>query len=278
MAKFWQRTPAGAMPVGHDTGGAMLTAPVGGTLHFMAGIPLTAVRDRESFVGARVDYLNYLFNNRAYLVAAANEPKLASLDVLLQRLVLTVVPRDGVDAATLKAAALGALRTALPGQPVQVRELDDEVARLGSDMYIFLARQNVQIYLLGGVLLALIGILAMAFANYAEDRRTLGLLRIRGGGPREILQFLAAGLSAPALVGLLFGGLIALLVGYGITNLVWKLREIQTIMIYLRSHLALSWQAASVAALLLLIVLSLVLFFSRWLFQRSARESLSDHS
>jgi hypothetical protein len=250
----------------------MLTAPVGGDLHFMAGIPLTTVKDRESFVGARVDYLNHLFNNRAYIVAGAGDEKLANLDVLLQRLVLSVEPKAGVDAARLKRAVLAAL----PGEAQGVREVDDEVARLGSDMYIFLARQNVQIYLFGGILMAIIGILAMAFANYAEDRRTLGLLRIRGGGPRELLQFLSAGLSAPAMVGLVFGGLIALVVGFGITNLVWKLREIKTIMIYLRTHLAVSWQTAAVACVLVFIVLALVLFFSRWIFQRTARESLSD--
>jgi hypothetical protein len=273
MAKFWQRPLGSAMPVGHDTQGAMLTAPVAGTLHFMPGIPLATVKDRESFVGARVDYLNHLFNNRAYIVASAGDPKLATLDVLMQRLVLTVAPNPGVGSAALKEAVVGAFN----GNLLQVRDLDDEIARLGSDMYIFLARQNVQIYLFGGVLMAVIGILAMALANYAEDRRTLGLLRIRGCGPREILQFLSAGLSAPAVIGLIFGGLISLLVGYGITNLVWKLREIKTIMIFLRTHLAVSWQTAAVGGLLLLIVLSIVLLFSRWIFQRTARESLSDH-
>jgi hypothetical protein len=273
MTKFWQRPLGAAMPVGRDTKGSMLTAPVGGTLHFMAGIPLTTVQDRDSFVGERVDYLNYLFNNRSYVVASANDPKLATLDVLMQRLVLTIEPNSGVSPAELKQAVLAAL----PSEPMQVRELDEEVARLGSDMYIFLARQNVQIYLFGGVLMALIGILAMAFTNYVEDRRTLGLLRIRGCGPREIFQFLSAGLSAPAAVGLIFGALIALLVGYGITNLIWKLHDLKTIMIYLHTHLMVSWQTVTVGGLLILIVLAIVLFFSRWIFKRSARESLSDY-
>ena len=126
------------------------------------------------------------------------------------------------------------------------------------------------------VLMAIIGILAMAFANYAEDRRTLALLRIRGAGPRDILQFLSAGLSAPAVIGLIFGGLIALLVGFGITNFVWQLREIKTIMLYLHTRLAVSWQTASVAVLLIGIVIIIALFFSRWIFKRTARESLSD--
>jgi len=207
------------------------------------------------------------------LAASANNPALADLDVLIARLVLTIVPKPGIDTTALKQAVLPALSV----EPLQVRELHDEVARLGSDMYIFLARQNVQIYLLGGVLMALIGILAVAFSNYAEDRRTLGLLRIRGCGPRQILQFLSAGLSAPAVVGLVFGVLISLLVGYGITNLVWQLRELKTIMVYLTTHLAVSMQTALVGAFLILILVSILLFFSRWIFNRTAREGLSDH-
>jgi hypothetical protein len=273
LSNFWRRSVGSEMPVGHDIRGTMLTAQSAGTLHFLSGIPLAAVKDRESFVGTRIDYLNHLFNNRAYLVAAPGNKKLATLDVLIPRLVLTVVPEPGTDAAALKHAVLAAL----PVEPLEVRELHDEVLRMGSDMYIFLARENVQIYLLGGVLMALIGILAMAFSNYAEDRRTLGLLRIRGCGPREVLQFLSAGLSAPAVVGLIFGAMISLMVGYGITNLIWQLREIKTIMIYLRSHLAVSWQTALVSGFLLLIVFGVLVFFSHWVFKRTARESLADY-
>lgn len=272
MANFWQPAVGREMPVGRNTSGAMATAPVAGTLHFMPGMPMGTVKDRESFVGARVDYLNHLFDNRSYMVSSIGNPKLATADVLMQRVVLTVVPSEGTETAALKKAVVAAL----PADPLQVRELRDEVTRLGSDMYIFLARQNVQIYLLGGVLMALIGILAMALANHAEDRRTLGLLRIRGAGPREIRQFHSGGLSAPAILGLLFGAVMSLLVGYGITNLIWKLREIKTIMLYLRTYPAASWQTAAVAALLLLMVFGILFFLSRWIFQRTAREGLSD--
>jgi hypothetical protein len=262
----------GTIPAGRDTRGAMLQGVHGGVLHFMPGMPLAAVKDRDSFIGARVDYLNYLFNNRAYLVSGAGNPDLAALDALIPRVVLSIAPQPGVTPADLRRAVL----SVLPAEPLQVRELQDEVARLGSDMYIFLARRNVQIYLLGGVLMALIGIIAVALSNYAEDRRTLALLRIRGCGPRELLQFLSAGLSAPAAAGLAFGAAIALLVGYGITNLVWRLRELRTIMLYLKTQLALSMQTAWVGAFLILSVVVILALLSRWMFRRSAREALSE--
>jgi hypothetical protein len=272
LAGFMQWPLGGTIPAGRDTRGAMLQGVHGGVLHFMPGMPLAAVKDRDSFIGARVDYLNYLFNNRAYLVSGAGNPDLAALDALIPRVVLSIAPQPGVTPADLRRAVL----SVLPAEPLQVRELQDEVARLGSDMYIFLARRNVQIYLLGGVLMALIGIIAVALSNYAEDRRTLALLRIRGCGPRELLQFLSAGLSAPAAAGLAFGAAIALLVGYGITNLVWRLRELRTIMLYLKTQLAMSMQTAWVGGFLILSVVVVLVLLSRWLFRRTAREALSE--
>ena len=106
-------------------------------------------------------------------------------------------------------------------------------------MYIYLARQNVQIYLLGGLLLALIGIFAVAYANYVEDRRTLALLRIRGAGPLQVVRFFIPNIIGPSLAGFVIGALIALAGGYGITKLVWELRQLQTVLNYLPTHLAL---------------------------------------
>jgi hypothetical protein len=272
LDRFWQRAPGKEMPVGRDIESGMASAPLGGVVRLLPGVPPTAVKDRESFVAARVDYLNYLFDNRPQLAAAAGNPAIARLDALLPRLVLAITPASGVDVDTLARAVV----RVLPAEPVQVRTLPDEVGRLGSDMYIFLARRNVQIYLVGGLLLAIVGILAIAAANHAEDRRTLGLLRIRGGGPRHLLQFLAATLSAPAVAGLVLGALIALLAGYGITNLLWQLRELKTVVVYLTTHLAVSAQTALVGAALVAVLAATLGVFTRWIYNRTAREGLSD--
>ena len=267
---FWERNVGEQMPVGRDVDGNMVKVPVGGAVRFMPGIPVAAVSDRDSFVGARIDYLNRMFHNRAYEVSAATNPAIARLDVLMPRVMLSIAPARGVSLDALRDAVLATL----PVAPLQVRELSREKARLGSDMYIYLARQNVQIYLFGGVLMALIGIIAVALSNYAEDRRTLGLLRIRGCGPTEIWNFLTANLVAPSLGGLAFGIAVALLVGYGITNLIWQLRELDTIMRYLPTRLAVEGQSWAVGAVIVVIILAVTLIFSRWVFRRSARESL----
>ena len=272
LAAYWQRGPGDLMPVGRDVHGTLRSAPLAGTVRTLPGIPLRTVNDRDSFVGARIDYLNYLFSTRAFVVAAAGQPGLADLDVLIPRVVLTVRSIPGVAPEALRDRVV----QALPAHPLEVRELEGEIARLGSDMYIFLARQNFQIYLLGGLLLAVIGILAVALANYAEDRRTLVLLRIRGCGPRQMLRFSSASLLAPSAVGLVFGALVSLIVGYGITNVVWLLRELRTILTYLPTRLVVSERTALVAALLVLLLVAIALASSRWVFRKTARESLAE--
>ena len=96
-------------------------------------------------------------------------------------------------------------------------------------MFIFLALENMRIYLIGGVLLALIAILAIALTNYLEDRRTLGLLRVRGVSPGQLFRFFASSLLAPALLGLAVGLLVAGAAGFGLTNLIWSLRELKSV-------------------------------------------------
>lgn len=271
LANYWQRRPGDQMPVGRDTSGTMLPAPLAGTVRFLPGIPLASVNDRETLVSARVDYVNYLFNNRAYLVVDPQSPGLANLDVLIPRVVLAIRTQPGVlDRAAVRERVLGAL----PVEPLDVRELRTEISRLGSDMYIFLARQNVQIYLFGGLLLALIGVVSVALSNYAEDRRTLGLLRVRGCGPQQVLQFFSSGLFAPSVLGLIFGALVSLVVGYGITNVVWELRELRTILTYLPTHLVVSDRTAVIAGVHVLVLFGTALLFSKWVFRKTAREGL----
>src|SRR5204862_7630054 len=166
-------------------------------VHFLPGVPLRTVNEREGFISARVDYLNHLFTNSPYLIGGADNPSLADLDVLIPRVVLTVAASGQGSAQQFREAVLKSIEI----QPLDVHDLETEISRLGSDMYIFLARENVRIYLLGGLLLALIGIVAVAYANYVEDRRTLALLRIRGAGPVDVVRFFMPNVLGPSLVG-----------------------------------------------------------------------------
>jgi hypothetical protein len=270
VGAFYKKQIDEPMPVGRMTDGKLQRMPYGGSLLFLPGAPLRTVNDREGFVAARVDYLNHLFTNAPYLIGAQDEAALRDVDVLVPRVILSVAAKSGVDIADLRARVIAA--TGL--EPLEARDLSSEMTRLGSDMYIYLARQNVQIYLLGGFLLALIGIYAVAYANYLEDRRTLALLRIRGAGPADVVRFFLPNVLGPSLVGLVIGGGVALIVGYGITKLIWELRQLQTVLNYLPTRLSVSWETAAVAGALSLVLAAIVFIFARWIFAKTARQGL----
>jgi hypothetical protein len=141
-------------------------------------------------------------------------------------------------------------------------------------MYISLALANMRIYLLGGLVLALIAILAIAMANYSEDRRTLALLRIRGASPLAMWRFVVAMLLSPALVGLALGAGSSLLAGFGLANYVWRLREIRTVVQLLPTRLVIAPLAGWVALLLILILVGVASGFSWWVFRATAHESM----
>ncbi|HET7730672.1 MAG TPA: FtsX-like permease family protein, partial [Usitatibacter sp.] len=267
------RPSSARMPVGREDGGGMATAPVAGVLRLLPGSPEAAVAARDSFSTARVDYLNFLFDQRASLTAAASSPHLARVDMLIPRVAITLRPRPGVPAEVLRAAVLAAL----PARPLDTRDVRGEVERLGSDMYVFLARENVRISLAAGLLMALLGMAAVALANFADDRRTLALLRVRGARRRDVLAFLAAGLTAPAVAGIALGVPIAFVVGYGITQVLWRLRDLRTILVYLPAHPAAGPATAAVAAVLCAGVLLMVAALGRWVFRRTAQGGLMEH-
>lgn len=269
VADFWQLRPGDPLLVGLDSERRTLAAPTSGVLAFLPGLPPRTVTDRQGYVQARVDYLNFLFSSHAYLVAAAANPRLADLHLLIPR-VIVLVNTDERDPEALRAAML----RALPTRPLEVHHLAQEVAKVGTDMYISLALANMRIYLLGGFLLAVIAILAVAMVNYSEDRRTLALLRIRGASPREMWRFLVALLLAPALLGIILGGLAAVLAGYGLANYVWRLREIRTVVQLLPTHLVASPATGLVLVLLVALLAATALAFSWWVFRRTAHQTV----
>jgi hypothetical protein len=272
VATYQNKAAGDLAPLGRATDGQMLTATVAGTVRYLPGSPLTSITDKDSFASARIDYVNHLFNNNAYIVANPTSPGLETLDVLVTGLHLAINTAPGADTAAIAAAITGLL----PAEPLAIRTFASEMSKVGTDMYVYLARENVQVYLIGGLLLALIGILSIAYANYMEDRRILALLRIRGVGPGRMLQFFGSGLFAPSLLGVVLGVLVSLVVGYGMTNLVWQLRSVQNILIHLNTHLAISPTTLAVGGLIVALLLVTGLAFSRWVFRHTARHSLAE--
>lgn len=272
VAAFWNLGPDEPVLLGADLNKKPVLIPAGGVLGFLPGMPPRSISDRQSYVSARIDYLNYLSSTDAYLVASADNRLTANLKVLLPRVLLLVraAPRADTD------AIVKSLGQTLGARPLEVRELKRELRKISGDMFIFLALENMRIYLIGGVLLALIAILSIALTNYLEDRRTLGLLRVRGVSPLLLFRFFASSLLAPALLGLVVGLLVAGAAGFGLTNLIWSLRELKSVVHLLPTHLVLSHLTVWISFGLLGIVIAIALLFSLWVFRRSARVSMGE--
>lgn len=270
VAEFWRVSEGARLLLGFDEERRPLGTNAAGVLAFLPGIPPKSVSDRQGYVQARVDYLNHLFTSNAYLATAADSAQLASLELLIPRIIILLKTKPGIDAAAFPQAVARA--TSSP--PLEVHSLVQEVEKVGTDMYISLALANMRIYLIGGLLLALIAILAIATANYTEDRRTLALLRIRGASPTALWRFVVAMLLSPALVGLALGAMSAVLAGFGLANYVWRLREIQTVVQLLPTHLVIASLTAWVVLLLMAVLIGVASGFSWWVFRNTAHESI----
>jgi hypothetical protein len=270
VADFWRLDPGTPILLGLDGERRAVAANTAGVLAFLPGIPPKSVNDRQGYVQARIDYLNYLFSTNAYLTTGIDNPKLQPLQILLPRVIVLLKADSTVDPIAFPKALAKA--TTFP--PLEIHSLTQEVAKVGSDMYISLALANMRIYLVGGLILALVAILAIAMANYSEDRRTLALLRIRGASPVDMWRFVVAMLLSPALVGLALGAASAVLAGFGLANYVWKLREIRTVVQLLPTHLVVSVVTVWIALLLVFLLVAMASGFSWWVYRDTAHKSM----
>jgi len=270
--EFWRLSPGTPVLLGMDEERRTIQAPSSGTLAFLPGIPPRSVTDRQGYVAARVDYLNHLFSSNAYLVADVATPAIASLQVLIPRVIVLVSTGGPVEPTTFQAA----LVRATPFPPLEVHNLDTEIGKVGTDMFIALALANMRIYLFGGLALALIAVLAIAMANYVEDRRTLALLRIRGASPRDMWRFILSMLLSPSLLGLLLGAFSAVIAGFGLANYVWHLREIRTVVQLLPTRLVASELTLFVGVMLVVLLVGTASGFSWWVFRRTAHQGMGE--
>ena len=270
VADFWRLDPGTPILLGLDAERRATGSNTAGILAFLPGIPPKSVNDRQGYVQARIDYLNYLFTTNAYLATGIDNPKLKPLQILLPRVIVLLKADPGVDPVAFPKAIARA--NSFP--PLEIHSLTQEIAKVGSDMYISLALANMRIYLVGGLILALVAIIAIAMANYVEDRRTLGLLRIRGASPASMRRLVLAMLLSPAMVGLALGAASAILAGFGLANYVWKLREIRTVVQLLPTHLVVSLLAGWIALLLVFLLVGVATGFSWWVYRHTAHRSM----
>ncbi|MBI4444907.1 MAG: hypothetical protein HY645_03265 [Acidobacteria bacterium] len=263
VAEFWEVKAGDSIVLGVDEAGNGVVSEVAGVVAGLPGAPRRAVNDRDSFVSALTDYLNFLFAKEAFVVASADHPSLGHVTALVPQMVALV--RTNSEFPSLEGLTLPARgRNLLP----------QEIARTQQDMFIYLVGENLKIYLVGGFLIALSAIFAIFLVNYWEGRRTFALLRVRGASPRDLIGALSVQLYSPLVWSLLAGGLVGAAAGYGIAHRIWGLQRVLTVIQQLPTHLILTARDALLVIGILLLLLLLVIALGFWTFRRSAREAV----
>src|ERR671937_1038945 len=88
IADFWRLEPGSQMLLGLDPERRAVASKAAGMLAFLPGLPPKSVADRQGYVQARVDYLNYLFSSNAYLATSIENPQLGAMQILIPRVIV----------------------------------------------------------------------------------------------------------------------------------------------------------------------------------------------
>jgi hypothetical protein len=90
VAAFWNLAADEPVLLGADLAKKPVLVPAGGIVGFLPGMPPRGISDRQSYVSARIDYLNHLASTDAYLAGTMDNPATANLKVLIPRILLLV--------------------------------------------------------------------------------------------------------------------------------------------------------------------------------------------
>lgn len=261
--------------LGYGMEGRPIHTRLSEVIAFLPGQPALGIENREGFVTAEMNYLNHLLRSDARIIASAEHvrgPDLRELEVIPSRVVFMVESREGVSKEELARK----ITTILPVKPEQVRWEALERERVSKDMFISLALENMKVYMVGGLALALASVTAIALVNFAADRRTFALLRLRGIPLPILLRIALSIFLIPVVGGVIIGGVLGAISGYGISQVVWDLPRVHGLAGFLSNHLVFSNSAWAIVVGLSFLFAAIALSLGLWLFRRTAREAIRE--
>ena len=244
-------------------------------LAFLPGQPAVGIQQREGFVTAEIDYLNYVLGSDARIIAGSGPrgpARLGALRVLPSRLVFIVQTKDGgADQALASSLVQG-----LPVQPDDVRWEALERTRVSKDMFIALALENMKVYMFGGLLLALASVIAIGLVNFLADHRTFALLRLRGLPAGLLLRISVAIFLTPVIGGVLLGIGLGAVSGYGVAQAVWDLPRVYGVAAFLANRMVVSPATWTIVTGFAGVLAVISLGFGLWPFRHTAREAIRE--
>jgi hypothetical protein len=249
-----------------------ITAKLEDVVAFLPGQPSMNVSQREGYATAEVDYLNYMMASDARVISSLGNFMRRPLDAL------AVLPSKAVFLVNMRAPSspeeIAALVGSLPVRPQAVRTREDEMRKVGRDMLISLALGNMKVLMIGGLILAVSGVFVAGVIHFMAERRTLGLLRLRGVPLPLLLRISLSMFLVPVLVGVLLGILLGAVSGFGIAEAIWELPRVYGFGGFLANRLSVTAISWLIVVVFTVILSAVAVGFGLWPFRRSAREAL----
>jgi predicted lysophospholipase L1 biosynthesis ABC-type transport system permease subunit len=193
------------------------------------------------------------------------------LKVVPSRVVLLLKTRSEPDREMIAGILAG-----LPVVPQAVRWEGTEREKVGKDMFVSLALENMKVFMIGGLIMSLAGVLVMGLANFISERRNFALLRLRGLPFTQILRFSLALFLVPVLVGIVFGAFLGAISGYGIAQAIWELPRVYGVAGFLENRLVISPMAYAIAAGFAVALSVVAVIFALWPLRKTAREAIKE--
>lgn len=233
--------------IDYDAAGNPFHVRFGETFAFLPGQPTRSVDQHQGFALAEIDYVNSIIGSDARAISsrsALDQSVVQTLPFQPSRIVFLIDdPRTAVGADGLRR-----LTEALPVKPDNVRWVGREVEAAGRDMFVALASENLAVFLVGGLVLALFGIIIVSIVNFISERRTFGLVRLRGARPSDMVRILLAFFISPVVAGVLIGIALGVVTGLAASQAIWNTPRIFGVAGMLPGELAISLRTILVSA------------------------------
>ena len=252
-----------------------LFARISDSIAFLPGQPGIEVKQREGFMTQEVDYLNYITNSDARLVTSLDNilnSTLNSLEVVPSRAVFVIK-----SANKIQLEELDSLIKSLPIQPQTIRSLSQEIGNVSKDMFISLSIENMWVFMIGGLVLAISGVLIIGWINFLANRHTFSLLRLRGMPLSMLFRISLANFLIPVIVGILLGIVLGAISGFGVAQAIWEMPKVYGVAGFLKNQLVFSYTAWKIVFLFCSILTLISFIYGLWPFRRTVYEELRNN-
>ena len=261
--------------LGYENMERSIFGKISDSIAFLPGQPSIEVKQREGFMTQEVDYLNYITNSDARLITSLDNmlnSTLSALEVVPSRVVFILKSVN-----TIQPEKLDSVIKSLPIQPQTIRSLPQEIGKVSKDMFISLSIQNMWVFMIGGLVLAISGVFIIGWINFLANRHTFSLLRLRGMPLSMLFRISLAYFLIPVIVGILLGIVLGAISGFGVAQAIWEMPKIYGVAGFLKNQLVFSYTSWKIVFLFFSFLALISFIYGLWPFRRTVHEEIRNN-